>query len=91
LAAYLADKRPSTEGKAIAVVTVAEEIVDGDAGPGRAGGDRIADLIDTSLKGKDYAALVLRVDSPGGSVLAAERIRAAVERVKARKIPVVVS
>ncbi|MFN4134617.1 MAG: signal peptide peptidase SppA [Novosphingobium sp.] len=88
---YLADKAPSRPGKAIAVVTVAGEIVDGDAGPGMAGGDRIADLIDGVTASDDYAGMVLRVDSPGGSVLASERIRAAVERVRAKGLPVAVS
>lgn len=88
---YLADRTPSTDGKAIAVVTVAGEIVDGDAGPGRAGGDRIADLVDKASASGNYSALVVRVDSPGGSVTGAERIRAAIARMKAKKIPVVVS
>ena len=91
LGVYLADKPAPKAGKAVAVVTVAGEIVDGDAGPGTAGGDRIADLIDGVTKSDDYAALVLRVDSPGGSVLASERIRAAVERVKAKGLPIAVS
>ncbi|WP_298284338.1 signal peptide peptidase SppA [Novosphingobium sp.] len=91
LSIYLADKKPSKAGKAIAVVTVAGEIVDGDAGPGTAGGDRIADLIDGVTDSKDYAGLVLRVDSPGGSVMASERIRKAVERVKAKGLPIAVS
>lgn len=91
LAVYLADKAPAKAGKAIAVVTVAGEIVDGDAGPGTAGGNRIADLIDGVTASDDYAGMVLRVDSPGGSVLASERIRAAVERVRAKGLPVAVS
>ncbi|WP_298193448.1 signal peptide peptidase SppA [Novosphingobium sp.] len=91
LATYLADKAPSKDGKAIAVVTVAGDIVDGDAGPGSAGGDRIADLVDKAAASGDYAALVVRVDSPGGSVTGAERIRAAIARMKAKKIPVAVS
>jgi len=77
-------------GKAVAVVTVAGEIVDGKAGPGTAGGDRIAKLIDKA-NGDDAQALVLRVDSPGGSVLASEQIRGALERFKAKGRPVVVS
>ena len=91
LPVYLADKSAPSQGKAVAVVTVAGEIVDGDAGPGTAGGDRIADLIDGVTQSDDYAGLVLRVDSPGGSVMASERIRAAVERVKAKGLPVAVS
>ena len=81
-------------GKAVAVVTVAGEIVDGKAGPGSAGGDRIAALIDKA-NADDAPALVLRVDSPGGSVLASEQIRGALNRFKAPKDgkarPVVVS
>jgi protease IV len=87
---WLAANKPETPGKPIAVVTIAGEIVDGEAGPGSAGGDRIADLLDDALD-KEPAALVVRVDSPGGSVTASERIRAAIERYKAQKIPVVVS
>ena len=92
--ALLAAHPLSAEGKAVAVVTVAGEIVDGKAGPGIAGGDRIAKLIDKA-NGDDAAALVLRVDSPGGSVLASEQIRGALNRFKAPKNgiarPVVVS
>jgi len=87
---WLADSAPSTPGKAIGVVTIAGEIVDGDAGPGTAGGDRIAALLDDALS-DDLAALVVRVDSPGGSVLASEEIRRAILRHKANDIPIAVS
>jgi len=90
LAAYLADLGQLRKGKAIGVVTIAGEIVDGDAGPGIAGGTRIADLLDEALD-DDLAALVVRVDSPGGSVTASEEIRRAIQRFRARKIPVAVS
>ena len=93
-AALLAAHPLGSEGKAVAVVTVAGEIVDGKAGPGTAGGDRIAKLIDQA-NADGAPALVLRVDSPGGSVLASEQIRGALERFKApkdgRSRPVVVS
>ena len=79
-----------SDGKAIGVVTVAGDIVDGKAGPGTAGGERIARLID-SAQDRKLAALVVRVDSPGGSVTGAEAIRAAIERQKKRGLPVVVS
>ena len=77
-------------GKAIGVITVAGEIIDGDNGPGIAGGYRIESLLNDALD-NDLAALVVRVDSPGGSVISSELIRAAIERHKAKKIPVVVS
>jgi protease IV len=78
-------------GGAIGVVTVAGTIVDGQAGPGTAGGDTIAQHIDKGLKEKNLKALVVRVDSPGGSTLASERIRQAVLNAKSRGLPVVVS
>lgn len=88
--AFLADLGPERGGKAIGVVTIAGEIVDGEAGPGTAGGKRIADLLDEALD-DDFAALVVRVDSPGGSATAAEEIRRAIQRYRDRKIPVAVS
>jgi protease-4 len=91
LGTYLADIGEPKAGKAIAVVTVAGDIVDGKAGPGTAGGERIAALIDKATDSGDYAALVVRVDSPGGSVTGAERIRAAIARFKAKGLPVAVS
>jgi protease IV len=90
LGAFLADIGQPSKGKAIGVVTIAGEIVDGEAGPGIAGGTRIADLLDDALD-DDLAALVVRVDSPGGSVTASEEIRRAILRFRDRKIPVAVS
>ncbi len=90
LAPFLADIGPESGGKAIGVVTIAGNIVDGEAGPGVAGSARIADLLDEALD-DDLAALVVRVDSPGGSVTASEQIRRAIQRHRDRKIPVAVS
>ena len=90
LEGWLAAHPESTKGRVIAVVTVAGEITDGNAGPGEAGGERIARLIDGAGELKP-AALVVRVDSPGGSVGGAEAIRAAIARQKAKGLPVVVS
>lgn len=84
LAPWLAANPVEAPGQAIPVVTVAGEIVDGKAGPGTAGGDRIAKLIDEATA-SDAPALVLRVDSPGGSVMASEAIRTALVRFKAGK------
>jgi protease-4 len=90
LRAWLAANPESHKGKAIGVVTIAGEIVDAETGPGTASGKRIAKLLDKALD-DDLAALVVRVDSPGGSIFASEQIRTAIERHKTRKIPVVVS
>ena len=75
----------------IGVVTVAGMIVDGKAGPGTAGGDTIATEIEDGIRKDGVKALVVRIDSPGGSVLASERIRWALLEAKSKKIPVVVS
>ena len=75
----------------IGVVTVAGMIVDGRASAGTAGGDSIAEVIEKGVRDDGLKALVVRVDSPGGSVIASERIRRAILAAKRRKLPVVVS
>ncbi|MDE8652669.1 signal peptide peptidase SppA [Novosphingobium album (ex Liu et al. 2023)] len=87
---WIAAHPEQQDGDAIGVVTIAGEIVDGDAGPGSAGGDRIAQVLDAALD-QDLKALVVRIDSPGGSTMASERIRRALAEFRERKIPVVVS
>ncbi|HEX8839693.1 MAG TPA: signal peptide peptidase SppA [Sphingomicrobium sp.] len=91
LSSYVADVVPRKPTGPIGVVTIAGMIVDGKAGPGTAGGDTIAQQIENGIRTKGIKALVVRVDSPGGSVLASERIRQALLEAKARRIPVVVS
>lgn len=88
---WVAANPPSTAGSAIAVVPVVGEIVDGDAPNGMAGGETVAKHILDAAADSNVKALVLRVDSPGGSVLASEEIRQALLQVKAKKLPVVVS
>ena len=88
---YLPDAVDLNPQGPIGVVTVAGEIVDGEARLGIAGGDSIADAIDKGLRDGGLKALVVRVDSPGGSVLASERIRQSLLGARARKIPVVIS
>ena len=80
-----------SSGTPIGVLTVAGDIVDGDAAPGAAGGGTISDLLLEELARKRIKALVVRVDSPGGSVSAAEEIRSAILQAKGLGLPVVVS
>ena len=89
--ALLANYGPPGAGKAIGVVTIAGTITDGEAGPGTAAGDTVSGLIYEALDNKDLKALVVRVDSPGGSVTASEKIRLAIAAAKTKKIPVIVS
>jgi len=90
LGSYVGDVVERNPKGPIGIVTIAGMIVDGKAGPGTAGGDTIAKEIEDGVRG-GIKALVVRVDSPGGSVLASERIRQALLEAKAKKIPVVVS
>ncbi|OAN57513.1 signal peptide peptidase SppA [Sphingobium sp. TCM1] len=90
LAAYVKARKPANDGQ-IGVLTVAGDIVDGEAGPGTAAGDTISDLLLTALDEKQLKALVVRVDSPGGSVMASEKIRGAILQAKKAGLPVVVS
>ena len=91
LANWLRAHPLSTDGAAIGVLTVAGSIVDGKAPAGTAGGATIAEAMLKGLKDKKLKALVVRVDSPGGSALASEEIRDAVLEAKRRGLPVVVS
>lgn len=75
----------------IALLTVEGDIVDGQGGPDRAGGDAIAALVDKARRDSSVKAFVVHVDSPGGSVTGAEKIRRALLAVKDSGVPVVVS
>ena len=88
---YLAANPMKTSGEAIGIVTVAGNIVDGTAGPGTAAGDTIAKAVLDGLSKHKLKALVVRVDSPGGSALASEKIRTAILEAKRQKLPVIVS
>jgi protease-4 len=88
---YIAANPLPTNGDAIGVVTVAGDIVDGKGGPGEAAGDTISNTVLKALAKKDLKALVVRVDSPGGSAFASEQIRSAIMQAKAQKLPVIVS
>ncbi len=79
-------------GPAVGVVYVSGAMVPGEAPRGTAGGTSIADAIDKALaEQSDLKALVVRIDSPGGAVLASETIRRALLRAKAQGLPVVAS
>jgi protease-4 len=87
-----AQKKLKTDGKPRIGVIVAEgDILDGDQPPGSIGGETIARLIRQARTDKDIKALVLRVDSPGGSVLASEQIYRELVALRSAGKPVVVS
>ncbi|UTW45365.1 signal peptide peptidase SppA [bacterium SCSIO 12696] len=75
----------------IALVVASGEIKDGDQPSGTIGGDSLAELLYQVRNDPAVKALVLRVDSPGGSAYASEVIRQELLQIKAQNIPVVVS
>ncbi len=74
----------------IAVVYAEGEIVDGGAAKESVGGDDLAEKLARMRQDDDVKAVVLRINSPGGSALAAEVIWHEMERLRAEK-PVIVS
>lgn len=82
---------PAPKDGVIGVVTVAGDIIGGEAPAGTAGADTIAKFILDGLAKKELKALVVRIDSPGGSTIASEVIRSAVAEAKRQGLPVVAS
>jgi len=89
----LATRRSETEQglPLIAIVPVEGTLVPGESEEGMAGSDTITHYIETALEADALAAMVLRVNSPGGSVFASEQIRRKLFEVRERGIPLVVS
>lgn len=73
----------------IAVIYAEGNIVDGSSTDGVAG-DRFAKIIADVRADKDVKAVVLRVNSPGGSVMASEKIKAELELLR-ESVPVIAS
>jgi protease IV len=87
-----AQKKLKADGKPrIGVIVAAGEILDGEQPPGTIGGETLAKLIRQARTDRDVKALVLRVDSPGGSVLASEQIYRELVALRAAGKPIVVS
>ncbi|MDI1259655.1 signal peptide peptidase SppA [Aquabacterium sp.] len=88
---YLARQRPSFTGDAVGVVVAEGEIVDGVAPAGLVGGRSTAALIRKAREDSNIKALVLRVNSPGGSAFGSELVRRELELTRQAGKPVVVS
>ena len=91
---YLAAiRRPSfpSQKPSIGVLTATGTILMGDQPPGAIGAISIRNLIQDIRKDERIKALVVRVDSPGGSALASELIREELEQLQSSGVPVVVS
>src|SRR5262249_52479530 len=77
-------------GDAVAGIVAKGEILDGKQPPGKVGGDSTAALVRRAREDDKVKAIVLRVDSPGGSAFASEVIRRefAVARKDGKKVVV---
>lgn len=75
----------------VAVVTVEGAIIDGPQEPGVASGEYVSEQLREAREDDDVKAVVLRVDSPGGSVFASELIRDEVLALKEAGKPVIAS
>ncbi len=78
-------------GENVAIIVAAGEILDGKQPPGTIGGDSTADLLRRARMDESVKAVVLRVNSPGGSAFASEIIRNEILLLKAAGKPVVAS
>ena len=90
---YLASQSSTTSvfDPGVAIVVAEGEIASGKQSPGSIGGESTAALIRTAREDRKTKALVLRVNSPGGEVFAAEQIRREIQLTREAGIPVVVS
>ena len=79
------------DAKQIGVIVAQGEILDGSHPQGTIGGHSTSDLVRKAREDKNIKAVVLRVDSPGGSGFASELIRRELELTRAAGKPVVIS
>jgi protease-4 len=92
LAAEHAEHPLENRGKnKVGIVVAAGEIVDGERTVGTVGGDSMAELLRQARYDDDIKAVVLRIDSPGGSVMASEVIRREIAALKQAGKPVIAS
>jgi len=82
-------RNPNTDK--VAVIVAKGTILNGSQKPGSIGGDSTALLLKKARNNKNVKAVVLRVDSPGGSAYASEIIRQEVELLKKSGKPVIAS
>jgi protease-4 len=91
LRATHAEDKQRGKGQAVGVVVASGEILDGKQPPGTVGGESTALLLREARQDDEIRAVVLRIDSPGGSVLASEQIYREIQALKRDGKPVVAS
>ena len=88
---YNQKKSKSNQENVIAIITLSGPILDGYQSSGIAGGENISELLNEAIKDEEVKAIVMRVNSPGGSVFASELIRDTILKAKEKNIPIVTS
>jgi protease IV len=94
---YGNDKRPRPSGQVIALVRAIGTITSGSGGGGlfdddsRATAEDVVEALDDAARSKEVKAIVLRIDSPGGTYPASDAMADAVARARRAGKPVVVS
>jgi len=88
---YVARHPQKLLGDAVAVVVASGDITEGTGGPGMVGGIATSNLIRAAREDRQVKAVVLRINSPGGSAYGSELIRRELELTRAAGKPVVVS
>ncbi|WMW79492.1 signal peptide peptidase SppA [Undibacterium cyanobacteriorum] len=88
---YLDNQRKLEFGPAVGVIVAEGEISDGSAPAGQIGGNSTSNLIRKAREDDQIKAVVLRVDSPGGSAFASELIRQELELTQKAGKPVIIS
>jgi len=91
LRAIRAARALDIDGKRLGVVVASGEILDGEHPPGTIGSQSAVALLRKARFDDDIKAVVLRIDSPGGSMLASEVIRREVSALRAAGKPVIAS
>ena len=89
--AAIPEQYPQSGKDEVGLITASGAIMDGVQPAGTIGGDSLADLLAEARRDDQVKAVVLRVDSPGGSAFAAEQIRAELLALKQAGKPVVIS
>lgn len=89
--AAIPEQYPQSGKDEVGLITASGAIMDGVQPAGTIGGDSLADLLAEARRDDQVKAVVLRVDSPGGSAFAAEQIRAELLALKQVGKPVVIS
>ncbi|VUD51363.1 Protease 4 [Thalassocella blandensis] len=90
---YLADVKPilPSQDNNIGLIVASGSIVGGEGAPSQIGGRSMSNLIEQASNDKSLKALIIRIDSGGGSAFASEVIRDEIATARAKGLPIYIS